>query len=193
MSFVWACLQGWIFSGSMYNAIHVEASLSAHQQSWQGSLVIPTAQTSSIFALCSSLSSPCLGNHGNEKEILFRLKPESGLNHVDKVKMEVASCCVYGLWTTQLAGIWDIMKWLALGVCSYACVRCVKCLKSSFRTKWALLPKVLPISIDVHWHITKNVSGPCPWSSAVPIEELPLFLDELPAQCLARKVLESLC
>lgn len=50
------------------------------------------------------------------------------------------------------------MKWLGLRECSYACVGRVKCLKSPFRSKWALLPKMLPLSIDVHWHITQNVS-----------------------------------
>lgn len=73
-----------------------------------------------------------------------------------KSKMEVASCCLSE--PRSSLAFETFMKWLGLRECSYACVGRVKCLKSPFPTKWALLPKMLPMSIDVHWHITQNVS-----------------------------------
>ena len=159
MSFIlrfWDCLQGRIFWFD--HTIHVEATLFAHQQSWQPK---PPAFLHYVLLWVR----PCLGNHGNEKELLFQLKSISGLNHVATESPR---------WRLRhVASLNHVMSEEPLSHQMGAVA------EDASHVNWCPL-------IDTLLEKCQNVSEPCPWSSAVPIEELPLFLDELPAQCLAR-------
>lgn len=105
-----------------------------------------------------------------------------------KSKMEVASCCLSE--PRSSLAFETFMKWLALRECSYACVGRVMSEEALSHQMGAVAEDASHINwcalIDTLLEKCQNVSEPCPWSSAVPIKELPLFLDELPAQCLAR-------